>query len=176
MTEAVLKTERLMLYPLNLKELLDIQAGHPFVQFRQYGVTQGLVTEPVLNAGEAKIVRMGLTRQSEHPWHTYWLMVLAEQGMGIGMAGFKGTPNAAGEAEIGYGIVPAYEGQGYTTEAVAVLVQWAFSDPRCRRIVAETLPENLGSMRVLEKNRFQPYGKRDGFLLWRLERSPEIHG
>jgi [ribosomal protein S5]-alanine N-acetyltransferase len=34
----------------------------------------------------------------------------------IGCIGFHGPPDEAGRVEIGYNIIPAYEGQGYVTE------------------------------------------------------------
>ncbi len=47
----------------------------------------------------------------------------------IGEMGCKGGPDAAGTVEIGYGIIPAYRGQGYATEAVGALVDWAVRRP-----------------------------------------------
>ncbi|HYJ33591.1 MAG TPA: GNAT family N-acetyltransferase [Candidatus Binatia bacterium] len=72
----------------------------------------------------------------------------------IGGGGFKGPPDPRGTIEIGYSIVEEYYGRGLATEAVGATLAWAFSDPRVRRVVAETLPEGRPSQRVLEKNGF----------------------
>ena len=69
----------------------------------------------------------------------------------VGTAGFKGPPDADGIVEIGYGIVPAYEGRGLATEAVVALVDHAGTDPRVRTVRAHTLPAHNASTRVLEK-------------------------
>ena len=56
--------------------------------------------------------RMPYASFGDHPWLTFWLIVINDQRVGAGMVGFKGAPNAAGESEIGYGIDPVYRGQG----------------------------------------------------------------
>ena len=49
--------------------------------------------------------------------------------------------------EIGYGICPAYQGRGYATEAVEMLT-------------AQTIPQNLASLRLLARLGFQKEGVR----------------
>ena len=58
---------------------------------------------------------------------------------------------ADGVAEIGYGTYTGFEGKGYMTEAVMVLVQWASRKPGVLRIEAKADKENKASQRVLEK-------------------------
>ena len=41
--------------------------------------------------------------------------------------------------------------QGYATEAVKELIDWAFKTGEVETIIAETLLDNYSSMRVLEK-------------------------
>jgi RimJ/RimL family protein N-acetyltransferase len=73
----------------------------------------------------------------------------------IGNAGFKGAPDAHGSVELGYALLPGWQGQGYGTEVAGGLVRWAFSHQRVERIMAETYPEFVASVRVLEKHGFQ---------------------
>jgi RimJ/RimL family protein N-acetyltransferase len=73
----------------------------------------------------------------------------------IGGGGFKGPPGEDGAIEIGYSIVEEYYGKGLATEAVGATLAWAFRDARVRRVIAETLPDLVGSQRVLEKNGFE---------------------
>ena len=47
-------------------------------------------------------------------------------------------------------------GQGYTTEAVQAMTQWAFQQKDVVFVEAETDPENKASQRVLEKCGFVP--------------------
>ena len=68
----------------------------------------------------------------------------------VGNGGFKVRP-VDGRVEIGYSIVPDFQGHGYATEAVTALVDWAFAHPIVNRVVAETLPELEPSKGLLHK-------------------------
>lgn len=61
--------------------------------------------------------------------------------------------------EIGYGILPSYEGNGYMTEAVQGMIRWAFAQQDVNFVEAETDPDNRASQRILEKCGFVPNGK-----------------
>ena len=76
-------------------------------------------------------------------------------GLVVGGIGFAGPPGAAGEVEVGYGIVPSRQGRGYATEAVAAMVAVAWADPVVEAVVATTAPGNQASQRVLEKAGFR---------------------
>lgn len=69
----------------------------------------------------------------------------------IGSAGFLGRPSPDGVVVIGYSILTEFEGNGYTTEAVQALIQWAFTHEEVNCIAAETFPTLPLSIRVLEK-------------------------
>lgn len=72
-------------------------------------------------------------------------------------AGFKGPPRD-GEVEIGYSVLPRFQGHGYATEMVRALVDWAFLQPGVSRIVAETMEANTSSMRLLQNLGFVQAG------------------
>jgi ribosomal-protein-alanine N-acetyltransferase len=74
----------------------------------------------------------------------------------IGNGGFTGAPDPRGSVEIGYSLLPAWQGQGYATELTAGLVAWAFSHEHVHRVMAVTYPALPASIHVLEKNGFQP--------------------
>lgn len=63
-----------------------------------------------------------------------------------------------GAAEIGYWVGAGYQGQGYATEALAALIARIADTMPERQIMAECRPENIGSVRVLEKLGFQRTG------------------
>lgn len=99
-----------------------------------------------------------------------WLIILREQRVMIGTAGFKGHPDHAGKIEIGYGIDAAYRRQGYTSEAAQALINWAFNDDQVNFIIAECLTTNIGSMRVLEKLGMTRLNVTGAYFNWRLDR------
>lgn len=89
----------------------------------------------------------------------------------IGMLGTKGGPDAHRSVEIGYGFNPDVWGNGYTTEAVAALVDH-LATIGLVTVTAETATTNLASQRVLEKNGFARSGtgwdEEDGdLILWK---------
>ncbi|MFJ7725251.1 GNAT family N-acetyltransferase [Neobacillus sp. NPDC097160] len=61
-------------------------------------------------------------------------------------------------AFIGYFLDQKHNGQGYTTEAVKLLVGYAFTELKLHRIEAGVMPHNIGSIRVLEKSGFHKEG------------------
>ena len=75
----------------------------------------------------------------------------------VASAGFKGPPQD-GTVEIGYSVLPRFQGHGYATEMVRVLIDWAFAQPGVARIVAETTEDNTPSVRVLKRQGFTNAG------------------
>ena len=90
-----------------------------------------------------------------------WYGLLREEGamqpILAGSAGFKGPPDA-GTVEIGYSILPGFQKRGLGTEMVAALLAWAFQQPGVARVIAETEPANLPSLRLLSKLGFVETG------------------
>lgn len=110
------------------------------------------------------------------PWSHGFAVVEGDSDTVVGVAGFKGPPDDFGVVEIAYGIVPAYEGRGYATEAAAALVDFAQRDGRTRIVRAHTLPQRNASTHVLTKCGFELLGEvidpEDG-LVWRWERTAQ---
>jgi RimJ/RimL family protein N-acetyltransferase len=75
----------------------------------------------------------------------------------VASGGFKGPPQD-GTVEIGYSVLPQFQGRGYASEMVGGLVRWALGHPDVIRIVAETEWANPASVRVLSKAGFVPAG------------------
>lgn len=63
-------------------------------------------------------------------------------------------------AFIGYSIDEHYTGRGITTEAVALVLRFAFQSLKLHRVEAYISPDNTASIRVIEKNGFH----REGLL------------
>ena len=69
----------------------------------------------------------GCRREPENRiWYAPWKMTLKNSREYMGDVGFKG-PAKDRTVEIGYGILPSYEGNGYMTEAVQAMIRWAFA-------------------------------------------------
>ncbi len=107
----------------------------------------------------------------------WWLhfVILRENGerVLIGSGGYKGPPSLDGAVEIGYGIVSEYRRRGFATEVARGLLAHAFADQAVDRVIAETLPELFGSIRVLEKIglRLAGDGSEPGVIRFQLTRA-----
>lgn len=55
------------------------------------------------------------------------------------------------QGEIGYILSPDYHGQGYATEAAAMLLEMGFAGAGLHRVYARCAAGNLGSWRVMER-------------------------
>lgn len=61
-------------------------------------------------------------------------------------------------ALMGYSLDKEHNGKGYTTEATKLVVDYAFDILNLHRIEAGVMPDNTGSIRVLEKAGFHKEG------------------
>lgn len=59
------------------------------------------------------------------------------------------------QIEIGYTLSPEYHGNGYAYEAVKAVIHYAFYELKKHRIAASVDPENLRSIKLLEKIGFR---------------------
>jgi RimJ/RimL family protein N-acetyltransferase len=76
----------------------------------------------------------------------------------VGSVGFKGPPDEEATVEIGYSVLPQFQGKGYATEMAAALIARAAATGQVRRVVAQTTEENAPSRRVLAKLGFVSTG------------------
>jgi len=77
----------------------------------------------------------------------------------IGTLGFKGRPTDEGIAEIGYSVMPAFQRQGFATEACEALLEWAFSHAEVSKVIGHTLEGLTPSIGVMEKLGFAYEGE-----------------
>lgn len=78
---------------------------------------------------------------------------------GVKMVGHIGAHlDPGGEVEIGYWVNPKYMGKGIATTAVRGFVQAIRNTYPEYRIFSECRPDNVGSIRVLNKNGFSSTG------------------
>lgn len=137
----ILETERLRIHPASDEEMRALIANEE---------DEGLK----LAYGEM------LAMAEKHPdcreWYAAWFIENTESER-LGELCFKGL-SAEGSAELGYGILPAFQNRGYATEAVNAVTAWALSDGKAKCITAETEEDNAASKRVLLKCGFAPTG------------------
>jgi RimJ/RimL family protein N-acetyltransferase len=116
------------------------------------------------------------TATAPDPWTHGFSIMHQASAIAIGSCAYKGPPDANQTVEIAYGIDPAYQGQGYATEAAQALVAYALSSGWVRVVRAHTLPDGKASMRVLGKLGFACVGEvldpEDGLVVrWELSKA-----
>ncbi len=106
-------------------------------------------------------------RKSEHEIN--FAIRLLEDNRLIGSCGLKNFNYAFATAEMGIGIGdPQARGKGYGTDAVQVLLKYAFLDMNLRRVGLQVFSDNERAIRAYQKAGFQYEGairesvRRDG--------------
>ena len=117
------------------------------------------------------------TATTSDPWKFGFAIFHTADDVVIGLCGFAGPRDTAGCVEIGYSIVPSYQGKGLASEAAQALIEFA-KTAGVSKVSAHTLAETNASTRVLEKCGFKriheitdPEGKR----VWRWEKLMTKH-
>lgn len=137
-----LLTERLFLIPLQPDGMRALLAR---------------TTDPELVGPYTEMLTLSLRHPEQWIWYTAWGLYQNDSGDFVGDLCFKGLPKN-GQPEIGYGISPEFQGQGYATEAVRAACRWAFGQPDVTAVEAETDPGNTASQAVLRRVGFVPTG------------------
>lgn len=137
----MIETKRLRIYPATREQMEAFIAAE---------------TDADLKDAYTQMLEGCLRCPDQWAWYAMWI-IERRDGIHIGDLCFKGL-DTNGVAEIGYGILAKYRGQGYATDAVDATVTWALKQPHVTRVEAETEPDNHASQRVLEKCNFSPAG------------------
>jgi len=144
----LLQTPRLDLLPLRADQLQTLLENPSVLE--EINIDESMVDDNVIRALGMKLEKMKMLPVVNHLWQTYWLIIIRDKNIGAGLAGFKYSPDDDGLTEIGYGIAPAYQNQGYMSEAVRSLVDWAFAHKNCIGVTAFAVT-NPASNSLLEK-------------------------
>jgi RimJ/RimL family protein N-acetyltransferase len=147
-----LETPRLTLRPLHRRDvgaLYAIQGDREAMRFTWVAPSLGACAER-LDAYEAL--------RSTHGFAP-WVAILREEDRVIGWGGLCVDPFAPGwGVEVVYFLHPTHWRRGFATEIVRASVDDGFGRLALDRIAAFARPENVASIRVLEKCGFSPVG------------------
>jgi RimJ/RimL family protein N-acetyltransferase len=148
--DVILTTSRLLLREFDLQDSFFVQELCTTPTWLQYIGDRGINTL----ADAVNYILNG-------PMHSYrvngfglWVTVLKDTGKPIGMCGLI-KRDMLEDVDIGYALLPAYEGQGYAFEAATATVKHALHQLNLPRVAAITALDNQRSIAVLEKIGFQ---------------------
>jgi len=85
----------------------------------------------------------------------YWAIALKSKPGLIGTICLWNISKEQSKAEIGFELLPQYQGKGYMQEAVTAVIEYGFKTMKLRAIEGEVDPNNARSIKLLEKNNFR---------------------
>lgn len=139
-----IETARLVLMPSSDERDLDKYKSHltdPEEFFMQFGIR---MTDDILDYVDFHSCNV-----------FYYTAFLKATGEMVGYSGIQPYENSDGVGELEFHFFREHRGNGYCTEASAALVEAFFrgslTGTPAKRVVAETMPVNKASIRVLEK-------------------------
>jgi ribosomal-protein-alanine N-acetyltransferase len=101
----------------------------------------------------------GFLERSKRDENEIFLICRAEDGAIAGMINLSQIFRGGFQnAYLGYGLGVNFTGRGFMTEAIALVLRFAFKDLKLHRIEANVQPENLSSIAVLKRNGFTKEG------------------
>lgn len=144
-----LETERLYLRRLVKEDVNEIFALRSDTETMKY------VPRPIAKTKEEALEHIALIESNiENNAGINWAITYKENPKLIGIIGlYKITPENY-RAEIGYMLLPEYNGKGIITEAIKEVVKYGFQALQLHSIEAIIDPGNLASEKVLQKNNF----------------------
>ncbi len=92
----------------------------------------------------------------------YFCVCNKTTGEFIGSVGYTITADTplGKVVHMGYFILPKHQGQGYTTEAVKKVIEFAFTQDDCIRITTGCYEANIQSKKVMDKVGFRLEGRK----------------
>jgi RimJ/RimL family protein N-acetyltransferase len=124
---------------------------------------------------EPHVYKFLLDQFEAHPeqigWHRF-VGFVPEGGQRtlIGSLGAFSKAYTPWECEIGYSVLQAYEGRGFTTEGACALIDYLRQEEGITTVIAHTFPSIPASIRVMEKcgMSFDGAGDGEGTIRYRL--------
>ena len=138
-----LKTARTMLRPVTRDDAAAIFSGYASSPAATRYMVWPRSTAPD-PAGVAERGEQGWATGSAFPW----AVILQSTGEFLGVIELRINPP---KADFGYIFCEPFWGQGFASEVVKCVVDWAFAQPEIFRVWATCHPDNAPSVRVLTK-------------------------
>ncbi|MDA0814484.1 MAG: GNAT family N-acetyltransferase [Verrucomicrobia bacterium] len=129
----------------------------------EIGENGNLSAEVALNDFLREVIEVTIAHYQRTGFVSPWIGYIGfglEDDLPVGVCGFKGQP-VDSRVEIAYGTAPGHEGKGVATAMAAELVRITRAESENLAVVAQTLPQENASTRILKKLGFQIIGTVD---------------
>lgn len=152
MTLPVLKTKRLV-----LRQLVVNDASELFEALSDEAVMRYWSSGPVRDVGETRdYIAWNSDSDADHKC---WAITRDGQSA---LGWIILMPRRKNSFELGYILRRSHWRQGYLSEAAVAVLDYAFGSLSARRVMADTDPDNSGSIKLLQKLGFQQEGHLRG--------------
>lgn len=141
-----LETDRLILKKISVSDAEDM---YSYASLNS--VTRFLLWSPHLNIEDTRGYIEFLNRQYKKGTYADWGVFLKSEGRLIGTTGFADFDFENNTGEVGYVLNPAYQGNGYMSEAVFAVLSVAFDRIGLKRVDLRIMEENKPSMRLASR-------------------------
>jgi [ribosomal protein S5]-alanine N-acetyltransferase len=142
-----LETNRLL-----LRELTETDANEVFSLRSDKEHNQYLDRPLALTVDDAKSFIIKILTNKQEPF--FWAISLKNEQQLAGTIILWNLDKANNKAEVGYELLPAYQGRGLMEEAVTAVLDFGFKKLRLVTIEARTHPGNQRSIALLKKFSF----------------------
>lgn len=156
----ILQTRRLTLRQLSAGDHPEIYALRSDVNVNRY-----LDRKPSRSFADAKDFIKAVLANSSQNTSVYWAITWKDRAELIGTICLFNFSNDHLMAEIGFELLPAFQGKGIMQEAASKVIAYALHDLGLTTIDAYTHADNQGSIRLLTRLHFKKHHTIDEQLL-----------
>ncbi len=159
-TPTVITTERLRLVPIPSAALRFLLEQRREEAQTLLGVA---IPDEFSSRYHDRFFQIQLDRMAETPDDRDWmlrLMVLKNAPTAIGNIGFHGPPAVIGRAELGYTVFAPWRRQGYATEAITAMLEFA-AGRGASSVLVSISPENAPSLALADRLGFRQVGVQE---------------
>jgi len=153
----ILETERILLRPLRREDELPV-----FRLRSDEGVNQWLGRKKAESIAEARDFIEMIIRLTNAGESMYWALEMKENHQFAGTVTIWNLDKTTAKAEIGYELLPEFQGRGIMQEVLKAVIAFGFAEMTLKRIEACLSPNNERSIRLLNKLGFNFEGRLAG--------------
>ncbi len=158
----VLKTARMTLRQLKNSDDQEIFALRSNDEVNQY-----LDRKPSQSMDDAKTFIRAINDNIARNDSLYWAVTLTGTDQLVGTICLFGFSEDNLHAEIGYELLPGFQGKGIMQEAASEVIEFGVKHIGLRSIEAYTHSENRASVRLLEKLNFKKERAGENFAIYK---------
>lgn len=149
----VLETERFILRKAQENDCIDL-----FVLYSDESVVKYIPLEPFSSVEDTENEMNWYEKIFEDQSGLRWVIEDRKTKKVIGTCGFLNYEKAHNRIEIGYDLIPSYWRKGVMKETLRTIIHFAFTKMNIHKIEAKVDPENISSIKLLEKLNFYQEG------------------